>query len=221
MTKKQEFNDDVFDTLRSLGNNGHIAYVTASLNSLKTLCEKGKFTSPFYNIFSEVKLGKFTPEETMEFFSTRGESFGFNQGGIEFIYEIADNHPLHLQIACDHVFKNKGKKWDEQKLRGVIEKEIKTYDDEEVRKKRHLKKLDRGKQNEGTFIDNRKKDEQLQTKKNLIDLINPAATIASLFYGIVVEYFEIYPTGWNKHVITLVGVAVIFFIALLLTPKKK
>jgi AAA+ ATPase superfamily predicted ATPase len=104
LTKKKEFNDDVFDTLRSLGNNGHIAYVTASLNFLKTLCEKGKFTSRFYNIFSEVKLGKFTHDETMEFLTTRSESFGFNQGEIEFLYEIANNHPLHLQIACNHVF---------------------------------------------------------------------------------------------------------------------
>ncbi|CAG0991819.1 hypothetical protein METP3_02699 [Methanosarcinales archaeon] len=220
LTKKQEFNDDVFDALRSLGNNGHIAYVIASLNSLKTLCEKGKFTSPFYNIFSEVKLGKFTPEETTEFLSTISESFGFNEKEIGLIYEIANHHPIHLQIACDHVLKNKGKNLDEPKLREVIENEIKTYDDEAVRKKRHPEKLNGVKHNEGTFIDIQNKDEQLQTKKSFIDVITIAASIASLFYGIAVEYFEIYPTGWNKHLITLVGVAVIFFIALFLANKK-
>lgn len=221
LTRKLEFKDDVFDTLRSLGNNGNIAYVTASLNSLKTLCEKGKFTSPFYNIFSEVKLGKFTAEETTEFLSTRSGSFGFNEREIEFIYEIANHHPLHLQIACYHVFENKVEKWNEPKLREVIENEIKTYNDEDVRKKRHPEKLDGVKQKEGTSIDIQNKDERLQTKQSFIDLINPAATIASFIGFIILEYFEIYPNGYNKHVISIAGAVVIFFVVLLLAPKKK
>jgi hypothetical protein len=220
LTKKQEFNDDVFDTLRSLGNNGHIAYVTASLSSLKTLCEKGKFTSPFYNIFSEVKLGRFSPEETMDFLSTRGESFGFDQGEIEFVYGIADNHPLHLQIACYHVYKNRGKKWDEQKLRGDIESEIKTYDDEEVRKKRHPEKLDEDKENGVSTNDDPKEHGLRQMIRSFIDRINPAATIASFIGFILFEIFEIIP-GYNKHAISIAGAAVLFFVVLLLAHKKK
>ncbi len=200
LTKKQEFNDDVFDTLRSLGNNGHIAYVTASLNSLKTLCEKGKFTSPFYNIFSEVRLGKFTPEETMEFLSIRGGSFGFNQGEIEFIYEIVDNHPLHLQIACDHVFKNKGKKWDEPKLREVIENEIKTYDDEEVRKKRHPEKS----------AAMEKKETQPQ-EESFIKLITDPATIAGFIGLILIEVYIIYTARSIGHAVIVLVVALIFY----------
>lgn len=138
LAKKREFNNDVFDTLRSLGNNGDIAYVTASLNSLKTLCEMGQFTSPFYNIFSEVRLVKFTPDETNIFLSIRSESFGFNEREIEFISEVANHHPLHLQIACYHVFENRGNEWGEPKLRNIIEKEIIFFNNKVLLKKHAL-----------------------------------------------------------------------------------
>jgi hypothetical protein len=57
LTKRpEEFNKDFFDAMRSIGYHGNIAYVTASLHSLKWLCTAGNFTSPFYNIFSQVHL---------------------------------------------------------------------------------------------------------------------------------------------------------------------
>ena len=78
MIKRQEFNNDFFETMRSLGNNGNIAYVTASLHSIKGLCRKGNFTSPFYNLFSAVPLGMFSPEETHEFLSAERNGFKLN-----------------------------------------------------------------------------------------------------------------------------------------------
>ena len=136
MIKKLEFNNDLFDTMRSLGYQGNIAYVTASLHSLKRLCTEGNFTSPFYNIFSQVSLGRFSPGEASEFLSAKRESVEFNEKEIEFIKKIAKNHPLHLQIACYHVFENKGKKRDEKELRKDIEKDVKTFGDKWARKKR-------------------------------------------------------------------------------------
>jgi hypothetical protein len=146
LTKRaEEFNNDFFDAMRSLGYRGNIAYVTASLHSLKTQCTVGNFTSPFYNIFSQVTLGLFSPEETTDFLSARREGFEFNKREIEFIKRIANNHPLYLQIACYHVFENRGKKWDENELRKEIEKEIKNFDDKWTRKKsgilEHVKAL--------------------------------------------------------------------------------
>ncbi|KCZ72415.1 ATPase [Candidatus Methanoperedens nitroreducens] len=136
--KRPEFDNDFFDTMRSLGNNGDIAYVTASLHSLKTLCIEGHFTSPLYNIFSEVPLGLLSPEETIEFLSAKREGIEFTEKEIEFIKEIANNNPLHLQIACYHVFENKRHKWDEKKLRKKIEKEFKNFDDKWARKERGI-----------------------------------------------------------------------------------
>ncbi len=113
--------------MRCLGNHGNIAYVTASVAPLNKLYGRGNFTSPFPNIFSEVRLSQFTSEETSEFLSAKREGVVFTEKEIEFIKRIARNHPLHLQIACYHVLENQGKKWDEKKLRKKIEGEIENF----------------------------------------------------------------------------------------------
>lgn len=141
LTKRaEEFNNDFFDAMRSLGYHGNIAFVTASLHALKWLCIAGHFTSPFYNIFSQVHLGLFPPEETTEFLSAIREGFEFSEEEIEFIKRIAKNHPLHLQIACSHVFENREKEYDEKKLRKDIEEEIKSFGDKWARKERWIVK---------------------------------------------------------------------------------
>ena len=120
----REFNDDFFDTLRSLSINGDIAYVINSSSSLKTHYKRACFTSPFYNVFSEIHLGKFTFEETTEFLSKKIGGTEFTEEEKEFIKKMANDHPYRLQIACYHVFGNKGKKWNEKKLRKDIRKEF-------------------------------------------------------------------------------------------------
>jgi AAA+ ATPase superfamily predicted ATPase len=125
----KEFNNDFFDTMRSLGYHGNIAYVTASLHAVKRLYIVGNFTSPFYNIFSQVHLGLFSPEETTDFLSAKREGVEFSEEEIDFIKRIAENHPLHLQIACYHVLENRGKEYDEKELRKDIEEEIKSFGD--------------------------------------------------------------------------------------------
>ncbi len=141
LTKRaEEFNNDFFDTMRSLGSHGNIAYVTASLHAIKWLCTVGNFTSPFYNIFSQVPLGLFSPDETTEFLSAKRDGVEFNEEEIDFIKRIANNHPLHLQIACYHVLENKGKAYDEKKLRKEIEEEIKSFGDKWIRKERWIVK---------------------------------------------------------------------------------
>jgi hypothetical protein len=118
LTKRaEEFNNDFFDAMRSLGSQGNIAYVNASLHA------------PFYNIFSQVPLGLFSPDETTEFLSAKREGVEFSEEEIDFIKRIAKNHPLHLQIACSQVFENRGNEYNEKKLRKEIEKEIKSFGD--------------------------------------------------------------------------------------------
>ena len=126
--------------MRSLGYQGNIAYVTASFHALKRLCIAGHFTSPFYNIFSQVPLELFSPEETSDFLSAKREGVEFSEEEIEFIKRIAENHPLHLQIACYHVLENRRKGYDEKELRKDIEEEIKSFDDKWVRRERGLVK---------------------------------------------------------------------------------
>jgi hypothetical protein len=141
LTKKpEEFNNDFFDAMRSLGYHGNIAYVSASLHAIKMLCTAGNFTSPFYNIFSQVPLGLFSPDETTDFLSAKRGGVVFTEKEIEFIKRIARNHPLHLQIACSHVLENKGKAYDEKELRKDIKEEIKSFGDKWTRKERFVVK---------------------------------------------------------------------------------
>lgn len=120
LSTKDKFNSDFFKAMRKLGSDRKIAFVTASYYSLKTLCIAGDFTSRFYDIFQEFPLGNFTSEETMEFLSAKRKGVEFNEIEIQFIKKIARNNPLHLQIACYHVFENKTKKWNKKKLRKEI-----------------------------------------------------------------------------------------------------
>jgi len=136
--RPEEFNNDFFDAMRSLGSLGKIAYVTTSLHSLKRMYLEGYFTSDFYNIFSEIPLDQFSHEETSEFLSAKRERVEFTEEEIEFIKEIANDYPLHLQIACYHVLENKGKKWNEKKLRKDIGKEFKNFKDNRARTGRSI-----------------------------------------------------------------------------------
>lgn len=126
--------------MRRLGQNGTIAYVTASGHPLKWLCTAGNFASPFYNIFSHVPLKHFRPEETSEFLAANRVDVAFSKKEIDFIKRIAGNYPLHLQIACYHVFEEKGKEGDEKKLRQDIEREIKRFEDKWARRGRGIVK---------------------------------------------------------------------------------
>lgn len=77
--RPKEFNNDFFDAMRSLGSHGKVAYVTASLHSLKRMYLEGYFTSDFYNIFSEIPLDQFSHEETSEFLSAEREGVEFTE----------------------------------------------------------------------------------------------------------------------------------------------
>ena len=56
------------DTLRTSGYYSYIAYITASLHSLRELCIKSMLKSTFYSIFYELRLGKFTHTDVTDFY---------------------------------------------------------------------------------------------------------------------------------------------------------
>ena len=140
MKKPEEFDNDFIDGMRSIGSLGEIAYVTSSLYSIKWLCKTGNFTSPFYNIFSDLPLGRFSPRETSEFLSTKRDGIEFNEDEIDFIRKIAKDNPLRLQISCNHVLENRERKLDNKKLKKCIAKEFTHFDDESTRLLRYILK---------------------------------------------------------------------------------
>ncbi len=147
--KPYEFNEDFLETLRTLGYQGHIAYVTASFHSLRDLCSKSKLNSTFYSIFYESQLFGLKPDEITDFLSASRKGVNFNSQEIKLIKETAGSNPLHLRIACEYVFENQGKKWDREKLRRKIENDINFYDDKSVRRKRDFRKFS---EKTGTYL---------------------------------------------------------------------
>ena len=139
--KPDEFNKDFLETLRTLGNHGYIAYVTASLRSLRELCINSKLNSTYYSIFSEIQIGGIRTDEITDFLSAKRKGVNFNAEEIKLIKEFAGRNPLHLRIACYHIFANEGKKWDRDELKRKIKKDIKFYDDKAVRRERGLREF--------------------------------------------------------------------------------
>ena len=115
-----------------MGANGNIAYITVSLRSLKKLCRDANLNSPFYNIFADLPLGKFANEETEEFLNGQ-ENICFTDEEIDFIKKMSKNHPLRLQIACNHVYENRELNFKKRKLKRIIRKDIKYYNDKTTR----------------------------------------------------------------------------------------
>lgn len=142
--KPNEFNEDFLETLRTLGSQGYIAYVIASLRSLNELYRRTKLCSPFYSILSEVKLGEFTQSETTDFLSAKREGVYFDSKEIQLIREISGKNPLHMRIACDHIFTSKSRKWNRDKLKREIETEIKHYNGKKVETEREFWKTIKG-----------------------------------------------------------------------------
>jgi len=56
--------------------------------------------------------------------------------------------------------------------------------------------------------------------KTIIELFNPPATIAAFVGFIISELLDVYPTNYNKHMMSIVIAMVIFFIILIFTRNK-
>ena len=57
-------------------------------------------------------------------------------------------------------------------------------------------------------------------KLNIIQLINSPATIAAFAGFIILEVLSIYPTGYNKHITSIVLAGLIFILVFIIQPKK-
>ena len=106
--RANEFTDDFYDSLRSLGNNNLLGIITASQHSLHDLADQEKLTSPFFNIFHQIELGEFSELET-QFLLNRGKVTApkFTDTDCQKIIKIAGNHPARLQIVANLVYEAK------------------------------------------------------------------------------------------------------------------
>lgn len=106
ITSNRAFNLDFFAFLRSAANNYDVAYITSSANDLQELCHTDQIAdSPFFNIFTNIYLRPFSPEEARELIVEPSRQAGLPlEAYRQQILELAGYFPFFLQIACANFF---------------------------------------------------------------------------------------------------------------------
>lgn len=101
--RKAEFPDAVYEAWRSLGNNGHVAFITASQTPLAELARQGNLTSPFHNIFTTLNLGEFSPQEADSLLARNTER-PFTAQERQRLLQLAGRKPGCLQFAARELY---------------------------------------------------------------------------------------------------------------------
>lgn len=125
-----------FAGLRSVATNLSVAYVTASCHSLLdlTFANNQVLGSPFFNIFSTIRLGLLEDSAARELIRKPSSAAGvaFSDATVEQILSLADHHPFFIQIACFHAFEMQSKKQalggaDHASLRERVEEDLRDH----------------------------------------------------------------------------------------------
>jgi len=105
VTTNTNFSLEFFSFLRFLANHYNVAYLTSSGRDLQMLCHTREISdSPFFNIFSTMRLSVFQREEALELIRVPSEHMGRPLAPYaEQILTLAGRFPFFLQMACSHV----------------------------------------------------------------------------------------------------------------------
>jgi serine/threonine-protein kinase len=105
VTANPNFDLEFFAFLRYLANHYNVSYLTSSMRDLQTLCHTDEISdSPFFNIFSTLRLGAFRREEAVELVRVPSERAGRPLAAYtDRILDAAGLFPFFIQIACAHV----------------------------------------------------------------------------------------------------------------------
>jgi serine/threonine-protein kinase len=104
VTTNPNFNLEFFSFLRFLANHYNVSYLTSSARDLQVLCHTREISdSPFFNIFSTMRLSVFKRGEAEELIRVPSERVGKPLGShVEAILDMAGLFPFFLQMACSH-----------------------------------------------------------------------------------------------------------------------
>lgn len=103
--RKPEFPDAFFEAWRSLGNNGRVAFLTASRTPLGELIRQGDLTSNFDNIFSLLRLGELTLPEAQQLLARSADAGQpFTPQECERLLELAGRKAGRLQFAARELY---------------------------------------------------------------------------------------------------------------------
>jgi hypothetical protein len=104
------FGPDFFNVLRSLAQTGELALVTATQHTLPDLYREGAIpTSPFFNIFTLLRLGPLTEAEARELIARPAErvAAAFSTDEVNFILNLTGTHPYRLNVAAALLYEAK------------------------------------------------------------------------------------------------------------------
>ena len=133
-----EFNASFYGELRSLAGELGVVYLTASKRSLYDLTYQHADTlsSPFFNIFSEERLGLMPEHEVnilLQGLSAKTEGKSFTQSETAFLCELAGPHPFFLNIAASYLYTMREDPLPEADLLAKVEKRFKAEAEDHYR----------------------------------------------------------------------------------------
>jgi hypothetical protein len=102
LTCNPDFGPEFFSFLRSAANRYDVAYVTATGVQLGKLCHSHEIAdSPFFNIFTSLRLGPFSDETARELITTLSKRAGLEmEAHARTLMEKAGCLPMFLQMGC-------------------------------------------------------------------------------------------------------------------------
>jgi len=104
VTTNPNFSLEFFSFLRFLANHYNVAYLTSSARDLQVLCHTKEISdSPFFNIFSTMRLTVFQPAEAEELIRVPSERAGKPLAPYtRDILAMSGLFPFFIQMACSH-----------------------------------------------------------------------------------------------------------------------
>ncbi|MBU7027202.1 MAG: AAA family ATPase [Theionarchaea archaeon] len=124
--KNEDFKVDFFSYLRAIANRYDIALIISTQKDLEDLSQPDLLGSPFFNIFTQIRLGLFQKEEALNLITgpSTKEGIPFEED-TEFILKNAGLFPFFIQILCHELFeykKNHDRKIGQEGYNQVLEK---------------------------------------------------------------------------------------------------
>jgi serine/threonine protein kinase len=106
VTTNQSFGLEFFSFLRFLANHYNVSYLTSSARDLQILCHTKEIAdSPFFNIFSTMRLSVFQPHEAEALVKVPSAAAGRPLAAWSpRILQMAGLFPFFIQMACSHTF---------------------------------------------------------------------------------------------------------------------
>jgi serine/threonine-protein kinase len=131
ITRNPNFPEEFFAFLRAVANKYDMAYVTTSSRDLQQLCHAERIAdSPFFNIFSNLFLTRFEPDEALALIREPSAAAGIPLAPhADEIIDLGGLFPFFLQMACAAFFEHlaEGIDCDIDRIRAAFREEAEPH----------------------------------------------------------------------------------------------